>query len=528
MNRNSGRRRAGVVVPLFSCPSTSSWGVGESADLVPFSAWLVGAGLRVLQLLPLNEMAEGQQSPYSATSAMAIDPLFIAPSTVPELSSLGGEACLGAEERRSLAAARQAQRVEYEIVRQLKRLAFRAAFERFIDAEWNRDTARAQELKAYVRSQSWWIDDYALFRAVHDREGGRAWTDWPDGVRNRAPAAMNDARRELSRRILFYQYLQWIADTGWRHARREANRGGLAIFGDLSFMVDLDSADVWARPHQFRLDASVGVPPDAFSPDGQDWGMPVYRWDAMADDDFRWLRLRARRNADLFDGYRVDHLVGFYRTYGRPHGGGKPFFTPGAEADQVRLGEKVLEILGEAGAEIIAEDLGTVPDFVRESLARMRIPGFCVLRWERNWEIEGQPFRDPADYPARSVATTGTHDTEALATWWTRAPDEERQAVSDLATVRMAAGGSLPAKAPYTPVVRDALIESIYAARSELSLIPLPDVFGSPVRINAPATVDDHNWTFRLDWPVDRLDETPEAKEAQARLRSLAERHLRF
>ena len=136
--------------------------------------------------------------------------------------------------------------------------------------------------------------------------------------------------------------------TQWRQAREQAH--GVALFGDLPFMVDGDSADVWARQDQFRLDVSLGAPPDAFSATGQDWGMPVYRWDVIARDDFRWLRERARRSADLFDGYRVDHLVGFYRTYGRPRDGGEPFFTPADEPEQVALGERVLAVFREAGA----------------------------------------------------------------------------------------------------------------------------------------------------------------------------------
>src|SRR5262249_34070733 len=148
---------------------------------------------------------------------------------------------------------------------------------------------------------------------------------------------------------------------------------GVEIFGDLPFMVDGDSADVWAHQEDFRLDVSLGAPPDAFSATGQDWGMPVYRWDAIAADDFRWLRDRARRSADLYDGYRIDHLVGFYRTYGQPRNGDPSFFSPAAEADQKALGERVIEILRGAGAEIIAEDLGTVPDFVRESLVSLEV-----------------------------------------------------------------------------------------------------------------------------------------------------------
>ena len=131
---------------------------------------------------------------------------------------------------------------------------------------------------------------------------------------------------------------------------------------------------------------------------GQDWGLPAYRWDVFADRDFDWLRHRARRNADLCDGYRVDHLVGFYRTYYRD-GHGQAGFTPPDEPSQLALGERVL-VFRDAGAEIIAEDLGTVPDFVRASLARLEVPGYKVFRWERQWDDPGQPFRDPASYPS--------------------------------------------------------------------------------------------------------------------------------
>jgi 4-alpha-glucanotransferase len=291
-------------------------------------------------------------------------------------------------------------------------------------------------------------------------------------------------------------------------------------------MVDEDSADVWARPEQFRLDASVGVPPDAFSGTGQDWGMPVYRWDAVASDGFRWLRMRARRSADLFDGYRVDHVVGFYRTYARPRAGGEPFFTPADEVEQTALGERVLEIFRAPGADIVAEDLGTVPDFVRASLARLGVPGFRVFRWERFWHVDGQPFRDPSEYPADSVAATGTHDTEPLATWWRHLSEEERAAIGELPTIRAVAGSSV-ARSPYNPGVRDALVEALYAAPSKLVIVPLPDVFGWEDRINEPATVSASNWTFRLPWPSDRLADIGEARAVQARLRDWARKHGR-
>src|SRR5471030_1515372 len=156
--RSPGRRRAGLLIPLFSCPSSGSWGIGDIGDLEPVTAWLADAGLRVLQLLPLNEMAPGQQSPYSAISAMAIDPIFIRVPDVAEFAALGGEAALAPADRDALALVRGARRVNHDAVRRLKQTALRAAFERFVEAEWRRDTERARSLRAYLREQAWWIE----------------------------------------------------------------------------------------------------------------------------------------------------------------------------------------------------------------------------------------------------------------------------------------------------------------------------------------------------------------------------------
>src|SRR5262245_25725022 len=225
-------------------------------------------------------------------------------------------------------------------------------------------------------------------------------------------------------------------------------------------MVDGDSADVRARQRQFRFDASVGAPPDAFSATGQDWGVPLYDWESFWADDFRWLRERARRSADLYDGYRIDHLVGFYRTYGHPRDGSQGFFTPADEHAQIALGEHVLGVFRGAGAEIVADDLGTVPDAVRASLARLGVPGFRVLRWEREWHSDGWPFRDPAWYPPISVATSGTHDTEPLVEWWETASEDERWKLSIVPTIqRLAPNGNLVHSDMQT--VRDVLLEGL-------------------------------------------------------------------
>src|SRR5439155_15377788 len=208
MTERAANRRAGLLVPLFSCPSAASWGIGEIGDVAPMTKWLAASNQRVLQLLPINEMAPGQQSPYSAISAMAIDPIFISLRDVPEWSALGGEAALVDEH--ALDEVRRAPPIAYETIRRLKQAALRAAFARFSEAEWCRGTVRGRELTTFLSEQAWWIEDYAIFRALHAREGERPWGQWPDALQRREPAAIAEARRELAGEIRFYQYLQWI------------------------------------------------------------------------------------------------------------------------------------------------------------------------------------------------------------------------------------------------------------------------------------------------------------------------------
>ena len=503
----SGSRRAGILVPLFSIPSSRSWGIGEIGDIERMAAWLERAGQQLLQLLPINEMPPGERSPYSALSAMAIDPQFITIDGLEDFDAIGGEQALEPELRARLDAVRVAPQIDYTAVRDLKHQVLRRTFAHFRDTEWAGGTRRASAFRIYMEAQAWWLADYALFRALHARHDERAWTDWPEPLRNREPQALDAARGELAEDILFRQYLQWIAGDQWGRARDRVGR--VALFGDLPFMVSGDSADVWARQHEFRLDVTVGVPPDAFSDAGQDWGLPAYRWDVFWARDFDWLRHRARRNADLYDGYRVDHLVGFYRTYVRPLGEGAPEFTPADQASQQSLGERVLAVFREPGSEIIAEDLGTVPDFVRDSLTRLDVPGYKVFRWERHWHTEGQPFKDPVDYPAMAVATSGTHDTEPMAIWWENAPREEKQAVLAIPSVRARLtpeDRDRLADQPGLPhAMHEALLEALYASGANLLILPIQDVFGWRDRINQPATIGDDNWTWRLPWPCDRL-----------------------
>jgi 4-alpha-glucanotransferase len=220
-------------------------------------------------------------------------------------------------------------------------------------------------------------------------------------------------------------------------------------------------------------------------------------------------------------------VVGFYRTFVRPKVGGKGvgkgIFIPADEPEQTALGEQVLGVFKSTGVEIVAEDLGTVPDFVRESLSRLVIPGYKVFRWERQWHAPGQPFRDPPEYPAVSVATSGTHDTEPMTIWWAEAPLEEREVVLDTPSVRSRLSEAQRAQAIESPALtsplRNTLLEVLFASGSDLLVLPIQDAFGWSDRINQPATVGDQNWTWRLPWPTDRMSGEAEATTVGRRLR---------
>src|SRR5688572_4154226 len=227
-------RRAGILVPLFSIPSSNSWGIGEIGDIPVFAKWLRAAGQGILQLLPINEMPPGERSPYSALSAMAIDPQFISLGQVEDFIALGGEPRLEPDVRARLDRARAARTVDYETVRELKQAALRRSFARFAETEWNGGTAREAALRQYIKDEAAWLDDYALFRALHARHDERSWLEWPAPLRDRDPAALAQARADLADDILYRQYLQWLAQGQWKAARETAR--GVVLFGDLPFM----------------------------------------------------------------------------------------------------------------------------------------------------------------------------------------------------------------------------------------------------------------------------------------------------
>jgi 4-alpha-glucanotransferase len=511
-------RTAGVLIPLFSLRSATDWGVGEIPDLVPFARWSSGAGIGVAQVLPVAEAARGQNSPYAALSAFAIDPVYLAIDALDDFAEAGGHDALTAADRTLLTEVRRSPTVRWNEVRALKTRALEVAFQSFVREQWQRKTRRARELERFAREQAVWIDDYALFVSIHDElMGGRSWLEWPAPLRNREAGAMADTRAALSERVLFRVWLQWLCDRQWHAARRGANAVGVELAGDIPFMVAGDSADVWARRDDFRLDARVGVPPDAFSATGQDWGLPVYRWAEMEAGGHVWMTARSERMADLYGLYRVDHVVGLYRTYFFTDDGSPAAFVPAEEPAQVANGERMMSLFSKR-ARVIAEDLGVVPTFIRTSLDALEIPGYRVQRWERDWDEPGQPFRDPTAWPAVSVATSGTHDTDSLADWFEGLDGAERKALLDLPAL-----SSLRERAPtgFDAGVRDAMLELLYGSGSDLLLLPFQDLLGHRERVNVPGTVNEQNWTYRMPTTISALLAD---LGARLRLRSLAER----
>ena len=470
------RRQSGVIVPLFSLTSRTGWGIGELGDLPMFARWLSEAGQSIVQILPIQEMPPIETSPYSAMTAMAIDPIYISMLNVPDFAGLGAELALDGAEQAEVNRLRNTARIEYGSIRRLKDKWLRRSFDRFLKLEISRGSPRAARFDAFITAQSWWLEEYALFRALHARHDELPWTQWPEPLSRADGDAIARIRESLRSEIVYRSYLQWIAAEQWSEAKRLS--WPVRVFGDLPFMISADSPDVWARQQEFRFDATIGVPPDAFSETGQDWGLPPWRAGVMAGNDFAWMRARARRYADLYDGFRIDHLVGLYRMYVRPIDKSiESFFDPALEPQQIALGEVLVRILqsGESRPDVIAEDLGSIPPFVRASMTRLNLPGLKVLRWERHWDEDGKPPIDPVEFAELSVATTGTHDIEPLAA----TPDGD------------------------TEEKRSAVLRSLLSAGSALTLIPLQDVFGWTDRINTPAVVDEINWTWRLPWPVD-------------------------
>lgn len=510
------RPSAGLLMPLFSIRSHAQWGVGEFPDLPAFARVAKRGGFSYLLTLPLLESAPGQESPYSSCSFFALDPLFIRVTDVDDALE-NGEVTLDDEEKRTLTWVRSAPAIDHRAVRWLKDRVLRRAHARFVAL--SPSSERRARFLAFSGEHAAWLETYAVFRAIKHLHP-ESFHEWPAGLRDAEPSAVAAFRQEHASEIDYRRYLQWLAFEQHAAARAACREAGIALGGDEPFLVANDSADVWGHREQFRFDATVGAPPDAFSADGQEWGLPPYRWDALEANGYALFATRAAHAARLYDLVRIDHVVGLYRTYVRPLDKSTPYFVPDEEARQHAQGDAVLRRFLERGLAIIAEDLGVIPPFVRTSLEGLQIPGYRVLRWEQ----EHGRFRQPGEWPALSLATSGTHDTETSREWWERLPEWERRAVAEFPELQ-----GLGAELRFTETVWEGILRTLYRSASRSVLLPVQDVFALRERINTPNTMGPENWSFRLPWTSEalasdeimlgRLEKTRALAESTGRLR---------
>ena len=497
---NTGRH-AGLLVPLFSMRSKNDWGTGDFSSLVSWIEWTASTGTKILQILPIHEMPWGEECPYTALSAFALDPVFIAVEDVEDvrLCDTAQELLRSPEFAIELDALRKLPTVDYARVKALKYKALWAGFSHFYNGDWKNCTARAKQFSIFRDQAGWWLDDYALFRTMKDLTGWKSWTEWDWDMKTRDPGALGAFKTRHIEQVMFFEYLQWIADEQWQRVRQTCRHTGVWLFGDLPFMVNQESADVWAHQEVFDISVEIGAPPDQFSTEGQRWGLPAYRWNKLEETNFAWWRERVRRAREIYDLFRLDHLIGFFRTWIVPKDRTqKAHFDVTDERLQQQRGERFLvAVIDEADPALpIAEDLGVVPDFARNTLLKLNIPGYKVLRWEQN---KDGSFRDPRDYPKVSLATTATHDTETLREWWDTMLAEEKEKVWVMLT------GEKDRHPRFSEHVQDTVLGRLFGGKSAITLIPVQDMFGMSERINTPGTVGPHNWSYRFPLTIEKL-----------------------
>lgn len=485
-------RIASVLIPLFSLRTSEDFGRGEIHGLLPMAELALAMGHRMIQLLPIDETAPGETSPYSAMSVMAIDPRYI--------SARGLYGIEAAEIAAGRAAVGSEIPVDQAKLHAAKINLLRKSFVRFVAKASERERKAREEFEYRNRE---WLADYALFRALKEKFGWREWASWPDGLDRHEARVVKAAARELEEEVAFYRYVQYVADRQWHEMRTELARRQVRLGGDLAFSPCRESAEVWANQEMFDLTRTVGAPPDAFSKEGQRWGLPMPDWERMRAGGFALIRRRVRHARGLFDLIRIDHVVGLFRTYA--FGSDEEAlgdFDPLEENDQRTQGEEIVRIVkDEAGEmEVFAEDLGMVPAFVRASLMALGVPGYKVMRWEREWEVSTQPFIRPADYPELSVATTGTHDIDTMAEWWRSAGVDERR----LFLSAFALEGAVDVKSgALSDSAREAILGALYRVPSRIVIAPVQDLFGWEARVNIPGTVNAANWKWRLPFVLD-------------------------
>lgn len=474
-------RAGGILLHPTSLPSPH--GIGDlGPDAHRWVEWLAAAGCRLWQVLPLGPTGFAN-SPYQSLSSFAGNPLLISLTDLQErgLLSAGDVAPLAALSDRV---------VDFDRLIPIKgTLLAKAAAA--AAARPPADERRAFE--AFIEAERAWLDEAVLFLALVRRFEGRPWPDWPAGLAARRPDDMKSARRELASELEAESWKQYWFYRQWAALRAKAAAQGVRIIGDLPIYAAPNSADTWAHPELFRLDAAgrpaavAGVPPDYFSPTGQLWGNPVYDWPQHAQSGFTWWIERVRAGLRMADVLRIDHFRGLQAYWAVP--AGQPTAEQGVWIEAP--GEALLKALRASlgSLPLLAEDLGVITPEVVALRDAFELPGMRILQFGLEGGPENQDL--PHYYVPRSAAYTGTHDNDTARGWYEAADETTR----DFGRRYLATDD---------PGFVPAMIRAVWASVAGWAMVPMQDVLGlgSEARMNRPGQAEG-NWDWRMtqaDW----------------------------
>ena len=465
-------RSSGILLPISSLPSP--YGIGTlGKEARAFVDFLAAARQRWWQILPAGPTSYGD-SPYQSFSAYAGNPYFV------DLEQLIDAGLLTREDVEAADWGSDPRQVDYG-----KIYASRfALLEKAAEKGWDRYGA---EIEAFANQNQSWLPDYALFMALKRANGMRAWTQWPEDVRMRRPEALEKARKTYEADIRLFTFIQFVFFRQWQSLRAYAREKNVGIIGDMPIYVAMDSADVWADPASFQLDSRcvptevAGVPPDSFTADGQLWGNPLYDWEAMKRDGYRWWVRRIAGAAKLYDVIRIDHFRGLESYWAVPYGektakNGHWVKGPGME---------LLSVLKKwfPDLEFIAEDLGYLTPEVTQLLADSGFPGMKILEFAFD-SREASNYL-PHTYSPHCVCYTGTHDNPPLARWRREAAPEDLAMAEKYLGLNEAEGFAR------------GIIRGGMGSVAELFVAQMQDYLDDDGRINTPG-IAGGNWTWRV------------------------------
>lgn len=472
-------RSSGVLLHVSSLPS-----YGGIGDLGPaaheFVRFLAAAKQHIWQVLPLCPTGYGN-SPYAGSSAFAGNPYLIS------LELLADWGWIETEKIGGLAG--RAGNVDFNEVESRKLPLLHQAAQNFLDRAPHHPEFAGQwaQFQQFCQAEAGWLNDYAFYAELRRLYRTGAWTEWPEPVRRRQPEALAQIAAEHGRELAQEQALQFAFSVQWNRLREAAAGHGIRILGDVAIFVNMDSADVWVHPALFELDQYLrperiaGVPPDYFSPTGQRWGNPLYRWNVLAERGFDWWVERIRRACQLYDIVRLDHFRGFEAYWAIPAEEETAVKGEWIKAPGLELFEALEQALGPLP--LVAEDLGLITPEVENLRLDLGLPGMKVLQFGFNGK--GAHIHLPHRMTPDTVAYTGTHDNNTTQGWWDEAEKVEQDAV----------------EAYVGPVVHRPvwpLLRAAEASVAQMAVVPAQDLLelGADARMNTPA-VPSGNWSWR-------------------------------